>query len=145
MLLGHVELLQTGPHGLRDAHHVVHHHLVEEPDVPTHLRDLVQVRVQHHQGVLDEVYPLLREHELHHRHHVGLDLGHRFHFDGGLDDAGDGFEAAGSRQLGLSVIILLVGLLGVFAEQFEEEFGEVLDQFDGEGAYLVGEVFHYAF
>ena len=140
VLFGHVELLQVGPHGLGNAHHVVHHHLVKKPDVSADLGHLEQEGVQQHQRVFDEVDAFLREHEFHYRHHVWLYPRHCLLLDGGLDDASDSFEATCGCELGLAIVVVLVRLLCVFVEQLEKEFGEVLDEVDGEGPDFVGEV-----
>lgn len=119
--------------------------MVEEPKAPAQLLGLEEVGVQQHQGVLDVVEPFFHEHELQHRQHVHLSSDDSFLGDGRFHDPGDGLEAPGSSKFGLAVVVFLVGLLCIFSEEFEEEFGEVFDQLDCEGFDLAGEVFDDAF
>jgi len=96
LLLGDWQRVQSGPHVLGDAHHVVDHDLVEKPHLPAEFRNLEEVGVQSYQGILDVVDALFNKNELKDGQNVYLYIGDGLWSNRRFYDSGDGFQATSS-------------------------------------------------
>ncbi len=145
LFLGNRQRIKSGPHLLGNTHQIVHHDLVKEPQTTAELFSFEEVGVEQHQSILYVVKTFFYKDKLKNGKDVCLCGYHGFLSDGGFYDPRYGFQTSCSCQLSLSIVILLIGLFCVFSKQFEEEFGEVLDEIHRKGSDLTGEVLNNAF